>query len=173
MRAAGVPTIHLDQIPELARQYQLPMAPTQMPAVGDGGPFRDATRVRLVAGIFALVLIIALVAARIFALTPASEEQFDPYFGSAGFRVRRRVNVLLRRGDSVLKLFAHLIAPARAPHTHELVVVRDRPPAAMISRIPSWSVWVTDVPLRTALGDTNPFVSGPQATTPNEPCSKR
>jgi hypothetical protein len=124
-----VPTIHLDQIPELARQYQLPMAPTQMPAVGDGGPFRDATRVRVVAGIFALVLIIALVTARIFALTPASEEQFDPYFGSAGFRVRRRVNVLLRRGDSVLKLFAHLIAPARAPHTHELVVVGDRPPA--------------------------------------------
>jgi hypothetical protein len=73
------------------------MPPAQTPAVGDGGPFRDAMRVRVIAAIFALVLFVAFVVVRILALTPASEEQFDPYFGSAGFRLRRRVSALFRR----------------------------------------------------------------------------
>jgi poly-gamma-glutamate system protein len=92
MREAGVSTIHIDQVRALAQQYGLPVAPTHMPAVGEGGPFHDVMRIRVAAAIAALLLTIGLIGVRLLALTPSSEDQFDPYFGDAGVRARRRLS---------------------------------------------------------------------------------
>jgi poly-gamma-glutamate system protein len=93
MHAAGVPVIHLVDVIELARQHQLPVAPTQTPPVPDGAPYRDWQAIRIAAGA-ALVLLLALaVGARLLILTPAAGEGFDPYFGTAGGTLRRALGL--------------------------------------------------------------------------------
>jgi poly-gamma-glutamate system protein len=91
MQRARIPTIHIDQVTTLAERYQLPIAPARTPAVGAGGPFRDWLRARVAAGLTAVLLAGVLVAARLLWLAPATEDQFDPYFGTAGMRIRQRL----------------------------------------------------------------------------------
>ena len=95
MRQAGVPVIHIDQVAVLAETYQLPVAPAHTPAVGEGGPFRDTLRIRVAAGVAVALLVLAIFAARVLVLTPSTEDQFDPYFGTSGHSVKRRLASLI------------------------------------------------------------------------------
>jgi poly-gamma-glutamate system protein len=148
MHQAGIPTIHIDQVTTLAAQYQLPAAPARTPAVGEGGPFRDTLRVRVAAGGAAAVLAIVLIAARLLVLTPSGSDQFDPYFGTAGYSLRRRLSRLIRRTrtqhpalliktqhslgrpDGVLEFPADGVTTGSSPITDQLVVVGERTPAS-------------------------------------------
>jgi hypothetical protein len=97
MEEAGVSTIHIDQVITLAERYGLTVAPSHTPAVGEGGPFHDQLRIRVAAGIAAVVLGIALLGARLLVLAPAGQDEFDPYFGSGGPALRRRLKMLVGR----------------------------------------------------------------------------
>lgn len=97
MRQAGVPVIHIDQVAVLAEQYQLPIAPSHTPAVGEGGPFRDTLHMRIAAGVAAGLLLMAILAARVFVLTPSMEDQFDPYFGTSVYGLKRRLTRVVAR----------------------------------------------------------------------------
>jgi hypothetical protein len=51
----------------------------------------------LAAGVAAVVLVVALVSARLLVLAPAGQDEFDPYFGTGGFALRRRLKMLVGR----------------------------------------------------------------------------
>lgn len=57
---AGVPVIHMVQIPELAAKYGLPVAPTSMPAVGEGKIFLRREHNRWLAGIVLATILLCL-----------------------------------------------------------------------------------------------------------------
>ena len=100
MHEAGIPVIHLDDVQTLAHQYQLPIAPSRVPPVGEGGPYRDGFQLRLAAGVAAVILAAAFVGARLLVLAPASEARFDPYFGTQPARLRQRLISILRPARS-------------------------------------------------------------------------
>jgi poly-gamma-glutamate system protein len=91
MQRAGVPTIHLDEVVTLAERLQLPVAPTATPSVGEGGPYRDWGRIRLVAAVAAAILVVAMLGVRFLVLAPADEHAFDALSGTTAARYRRRL----------------------------------------------------------------------------------
>jgi poly-gamma-glutamate system protein len=56
----GTPAIHLVQLQELAVQYELPIAPTSRPAIGEGKVFVTRQHNRLLAGVVLVVLLLSL-----------------------------------------------------------------------------------------------------------------
>ena len=101
MRRRGIPVIHLDEIVGLAEQLRLPVAPAATPPLGEGGPYQRDTRVRLAAGLGALILVVALLGARVLALAPADERGFDALTGTFGSSLRRSLR--LRPTDASLR----------------------------------------------------------------------
>jgi hypothetical protein len=93
MHAAGVPVIHIADVIQLAHQHQLPVAPAQTPPVPDGAPHRDWNGIRIGAGAAVVVLLAAVVGARLLLLTPTARQGFDPYFGTAGTSLRRLLSL--------------------------------------------------------------------------------
>jgi poly-gamma-glutamate system protein len=89
MHSAGVPIIHLADVAQLAHRHELPIAPQRTPPVPDGGPYHDWPRIRIGAALAVVVLVAALVGARLLLLTPKVDQGFDPYFGTSGASIRR------------------------------------------------------------------------------------
>lgn len=102
MQEAGVPTIHLDDVVAMAEQLQLPVAPTGTPAVGEGGPYRDWSRIRLVAAGSSVLLVVGMLGVRFLVLAPADERAFDTLSGTSGATFRRRLRLTLDRAGRVL-----------------------------------------------------------------------
>ena len=57
MAAAGTPVIHMGNVVALAKSYDLPIAPIEMPTVGEGGVFSRTRPNRLLAGAVLLVVL--------------------------------------------------------------------------------------------------------------------
>jgi hypothetical protein len=66
-------------------------------SAGATGRCRDWRGLGLAADVAAVVLVVALVSARLLVLAPAGQDEFDPYFGTGGFALRRRLKMLVGR----------------------------------------------------------------------------
>lgn len=101
MRQRGVPIVNLTDIVSLAREHRLPVAPSSTPDVGQGAPYRDWLRIRIVSALAATVLFLGLLVVRFLVFAPREEEVFDAYFG---FISNRLVDRWVRRLRRVLGL---------------------------------------------------------------------
>ncbi len=90
LQRRGVPVVNLTDIVSLAREHRLPVAPSSTPEVGQGAPYRDWFRIRLLAAVAAAMLLLGLPAVRFLILAPSEDAVFDAYFGLVPNRLVNR-----------------------------------------------------------------------------------
>ncbi len=116
MRRRGIPVVNLTEIVGLAREHRLPVDPSRTPDVGQGAPYRDWARIRLVAALSAVTILLVLVIVRFVIFAPEEDEVFDAYFG---FIPNRTVNRWSRRLRRALGLGRPLPSEARPVESRE------------------------------------------------------
>lgn len=92
MSEQGIPVINLSNVVQLAREARLPVQPETMPPLRQGEAYHDWTRIRVLAGVAAVMVLMTIGVARLATLVPASGDRFfDAYFGFLPTRLRERI----------------------------------------------------------------------------------